>query len=284
MADNIPQEFAFWVAQSLADEFGDSAPISTAWIAAAQRSEDLKSAQALLHSLPEKIRESILINAKRMYRDHTMTIEEFVRKLSPPRERPVRGANYSVVPSTPQSLRGRYPLAAALVLHDCHFALEQISVEFLTGPQWRVLWLGAVSSFRAVWHVLTKVDAKDANHSESLRQAIASWSRALGAKKEASGNSPSGRGESIFFWLTGERDMYLKEYVSQVTQEFTMRHADCSTFRVGQPLSSVEAISFSINSGPFQGEDPRKIYAEAIEWFEKELALIRATANMPMKT
>ena len=132
--------------------------------------------------------------------------------------------------------------------------------------QFRVLWVGALSLLRAVGHVLDKVDAVDPSLKASSSKSFKQW-------KDVSS------GHAIFTeFIEKSRNLALKEY------EFLVDQQENVPVVVGD---GVDAVDFSLVENLFRplldgygaGEDCRDVYADAIDWWEKQLIAIELAAT-----
>ncbi|WP_297325650.1 hypothetical protein [Nitrosomonas sp.] len=139
--------------------------------------------------------------------------------------------------------------AARKVLKDCRDATGDL-VDGIQGGEWRRRWILAVVLLRAVGHVLAKVDGA---RSDEYKNEIKSWWTAL---KE-------GKPNPDIFWefIEEERNTILKEYSTKAGQGVKIY--------LGNQSSTT--YHYTINSGPFKGQDQRCVLDKAISWWESEL-------------
>lgn len=131
----------------------------------------------------------------------------------------------------------------------------------------RILWIACVTILRSIGHVLDKVDAKDPAYTSLIKM----WWKSINQAKEEN---------RIFFeFIERERNFAIKEY--------RLDYADGSQFGLGFEDSdgkitmfdevSLENLYMPMTDGPYEGEDCRDIVRSAIEWWDKQIELIRAT-------
>jgi hypothetical protein len=147
------------------------------------------------------------------------------------------------------------------VLADCRHALEFLEQE--TDPRkFRLFWLAGVAALRSVGHVLAKVDA--GNHEALAIAATAAYARWKQDKEK----------HKIFWsFIDEERNTLLKEGEPGVCPLPSMLHVEADfvyecDFDIFAPMLK----------GPYFGEDCRDVLELAIQWWEGELASIKANA------
>jgi hypothetical protein len=152
-------------------------------------------------------------------------------------------------------------LACEEVLADCRHALEFLEQE--TDPRkFRLFWLAGVAALRSVGHVLAKVDSD--SHEAISREAAAAYIRWKHDKEK----------HKIFWsFINEERNTLLKEGEPGVHPRPSMLHVEpdfvyeCD-FDIFAPMLK----------GPYFGEDCRDVLGLAIQWWESEIASIKAYA------
>jgi|CXWL01.1.fsa_nt_gi hypothetical protein len=140
-------------------------------------------------------------------------------------------------------------LKAKIVLSDCKEAALALT-DGLMGSAWRIKWVTCVALLRAVGHVLHNVDC-DGNErlKDIVDRRFKDW-----------------KSTKIFRdFIDDERNGMLKEYNLKAGQNLTV------DLNFSPPKG---IISYSMNGGPFGGEDPRVVLKKAIEWQEKEIEAI----------
>lgn len=145
---------------------------------------------------------------------------------------------------------------ARVVLEDCRWALAELRAD-PPGRAWRIRWFGALAMLRAVGHVLERIDKKS---SPEMKEAISDWWNNLKSTKPY----------PAVFWefIDRERDAILKEYKYRAAQNTTVHLGTGSI-----------TYTYDIHDGPFDGQDPRDVVQQAIEWWEQQLAGIEAGAK-----
>ncbi len=142
--------------------------------------------------------------------------------------------------------------AARLVLDDCREALNELR-EDPTGSLWRRRYVACIALLRAVGHVLGKVDVKT---SAKHKAAIDAW------WQQQKNTEPMP--EVFWSFIENERNLLLKEYGPVAGQNVTVF--------VGGGRDP--EYSYVMKDGPFKGVDPRKLVADAIDWWEGKLNAI----------
>jgi hypothetical protein len=162
-------------------------------------------------------------------------------------------------------------LAARTVLEDCRQAAAQFAPG-IQGAQWRIVYMANLALLRAVYHVLKN---RDAAASTKLRRAFKAWDDGLLASRP--------HPEIYWEFIVSERNMLLKEYQSSAGQgatapgvltEVNARTGEQSVTRLG-----VVEHHYTMNDGYFAGRDQRDLIAEAIAWWETQLASLEASAG-----
>ncbi len=147
------------------------------------------------------------------------------------------------------------------VLADCRHALEFLEME--TDPKkFRLFWLAGVAALRSVGHVLAKVDA-GANEAveREAKAAFARWKQ--------------DKNEHKIFWsfIDKERNTLLKEGEPGVCPLPSLLHVEADyvyecDFDIFAPMLKE----------PYFGEDCRDVLEMAIQWWQSEIASIKARA------
>lgn len=134
-------------------------------------------------------------------------------------------------------------LRARQVLDDCRDALDELT-DGLQGSLWRRRWTTVVVLLRTVLHTLDKVDGEG---SPALRRAIdAKWQAWKDSKP-----APA----LLWAFIDEDRNLILKEYEHRAGQSVAVH--------VG---SGTSQTWYHMNTGPFEGRDPRDVAAEAYVW------------------
>lgn len=163
---------------------------------------------------------------------------------------------------------------ARTVLSDCRIALALLENE-TDLQKWRILWAGAIALIRAVGHVLDKVDGGDPIIKQVAKESFLRWRV---------------DDEHAIFpqFIERERNILLKEYNSEVhpleevpvVWEAVLQPADGGkqsakkTIALGDIINLGENIYRPMFEGPWQGDDCRDLYEEAIRWWEEQLNAI----------
>ncbi len=162
-------------------------------------------------------------------------------------------------------------LAARAVLADARLALDMLQAE-ADPDRWRVHWVGGAALLRAVGHVLLNVDHEaDPELARVGNAAHRRWRSADPAH--------------VVYreFILEERNNILKEYRSKVHPldnvpvaiSLTLVHAEASDVsQVDQRIDLDENLFRPLVEGYGEGEDARDVFAEAINWWERELAII----------
>ena len=133
---------------------------------------------------------------------------------------------------------------ARLGLEDCRLARSEL-VDGLQGPQWRIRIFTVLALLRASMHAVKKVDAV----TEPMKSANATvWSE---------------RNTDPIFkdFIDEDRNLLLKQYQLRAGQNVTVNMG---------PTPRSE-ITYTINGGPFEGQDPRELVDRAITWISDYL-------------
>lgn len=165
---------------------------------------------------------------------------------------------------------------ARYVLEDCRLALEMLERE-TDLRRWRVHWAGAVALLRAVGHVLDKVDASNPGIRRAADAAYRRW------------KSDAPEHEIFREFIEKERNNLLKEYQfnthPQEEIEFLLQRT-LAPVGAGAPVVDYQIATIGENiyrplmDGLCEGNDARDVYAEAIEWWEKELSAIEKKRSL----
>jgi hypothetical protein len=149
---------------------------------------------------------------------------------------------------------------ARSVLEDCKHAHALLEDE-VRPDSFRVLWVAGIALARAVGHVLQKVDAAESGPlKKAVDQAYADWK--------------NNREDNAIFWefIEEERNRVLKQYEAGF-------FAGPVDILAGEQIHTLDENLFCpITDGRFSGEDCRDVLAEAIKWWERQLAQIEASA------
>jgi hypothetical protein len=131
---------------------------------------------------------------------------------------------------------------ARLVLADCQEAHAEL-VDRLQGSEWRRRWATVVVLMRTTLHVLDKVDGE--NDGVIRRVVDDAWERE----------------KPVIFtdFIDSGRNLLLKEYVDVAGQNCMVHLGVGST------------ITYSMQSGPYEGQDPRAVAQLAIDWLRQYL-------------
>jgi hypothetical protein len=156
------------------------------------------------------------------------------------------------------------------VLEDCKLVLQLLENE-TDLRRWRLHWVAATALIRAVGHVLDKVDGKSKAVKDMSRAAFARWT----------GNAPE---HEIFReFIERERNTILKEYDFNLHPGEQVEVAIPVTLKRLSDGAIVQAATvFPIDNNIYrplldgfrEGDDARDVLADAIEWWETELAAI----------
>ena len=156
--------------------------------------------------------------------------------------------------------------SAREVLEDCRGALAELG-DGVQGPVWRRRWIVAVVLLRAVGHVLDKVDGA---RSKELKEAVDEWWCLLRSTKP----------KPQIFWqfVDEERNAIVKEYQTNARQGVSIQVPVIEiNLRIGEQTSDPAkppTYRYTMNAGHFKDRDQRELIAEAIQWWEGELAAI----------
>jgi hypothetical protein len=162
------------------------------------------------------------------------------------------------------------PLAARTVLEDCKQAAA-LFTPGLQGSHWRIVYMANVALLRAVYHVLESKDATD----PIFRPVFRAWAANLLASKPAP--------EIYWEFIVSERNLLLKEYQSLAGQGVTVPGVliEVNAKTGEQKATGLGQVEhhYTINGGVFAGSDQRELIAEAIAWWEKQLAALEENAG-----
>jgi hypothetical protein len=143
---------------------------------------------------------------------------------------------------------------ARIVLADCREAHAEL-VDGLVGSLWRRRWATVVVLLRTTCDVLAKVDYVEGT---AAMRAAADNAWAILQKD---------RPTIYFDFIKGDRDSLVHQYKYLAGQNVTVH--------VGEGRSE---ITYSMNKGPYAGEDPRAVARQAIDWLEQYLTDIDSAA------
>ena len=155
---------------------------------------------------------------------------------------------------------------ARMVLEDCKQALSEIE-DGVTGSQWRIRWVAAITLLRTVGYVLHNVDGL---RDTLLRQIIDNAMQDLKQTKP----------QPEIFWnfVVLFRNNILKEYNISAGQGVTIRpgtlYVNLKTGYQHSGTSGPTTYSYTINEGCYKGRDQREVIQEAINWWEQHLERI----------
>ena len=170
---------------------------------------------------------------------------------------------------------------ARQVLGDCRVVLQLLEEE-TSLQRWRVHWVAALALIRAVGHVLNKVDGADPAMGRVARAAFQRW------------KSPEPDHQIFREFIEKERNNILKEYQfnthPQEEIEFVLQRT-LAPVGGGPPIADYQVATLGENiyrpllDGFREGDDARDVYAEAIEWWERELSAIEKNWSLePVET
>ncbi|MBN9493787.1 hypothetical protein J0H33_10645 [bacterium] len=149
-------------------------------------------------------------------------------------------------------------LRARFVLDDCRRALEMLEDEE-DEHRWRVLWVAAVVLLRTVGDVLHKVDSR--GNPRLAVQAATAFDR---WKQRA-------YGDDIF-------QDFIKKERDKVVHLYELNVYDSDTIAVAADSGSADLLGGNlyrpIVDGVWEGEDARDVLQAAIDWWDRELAVI----------
>lgn len=161
------------------------------------------------------------------------------------------------------------------VLDDCRVALSLLEEE-TDIQRWRIHWAAAVALIRAVGHVLDKVDGENPSIKQAAHAAFKQW------------KSPDPKHEIFREFIERARNNLLKEYRSDVhplaevalAVEFTAQPEGGSPpVRFAHVGEIGENIYRPLIDGPWEGDDARDVLANAIAWWDGQLAVIERKAG-----
>ncbi len=152
------------------------------------------------------------------------------------------------------------------MLHVAETALEMLeNVE--NYEQVEVLWLAAITSLRAVGHVLNK---RDKLQNMQIAPIIDEWWKTLKESKE------SGRNGIFFNFIDLERNDTIKE--------FCFNYCDypqkIGVFQNSDKEATVDEYTLNdclfipVEEGIFKGEDIRDMISESIEWWKQQFTIM----------
>lgn len=147
---------------------------------------------------------------------------------------------------------------ARFVLSDCRDACDEL-VDGIQGSEWRRRWTTVVTLLRVTLHALNKVDARE---DPALAEALESrWTTFVNSKPVP---------EILWGFIEEDRNLILKEYEHRAGQSAT--------------VGATRSTSYHMNEGPFSGQDPRDVAAEAIAWIGKLLDDLDADVDSAAQT
>jgi len=147
-------------------------------------------------------------------------------------------------------------LRAFYKLHECH--------DFRTFIDWDIYWLSAISSVRAIWHVLSEQDLKG---SKLRRKIFAEYSK------------ENANWEILQSFVRNQRDRTLKKWKWDVVeQEFMLggRHTNefiptHTALVFGYPNPEKQEVEVDER---LQGEDPLRLLGIALDFLHRDLSMI----------
>lgn len=148
------------------------------------------------------------------------------------------------------------------MLHVAETALEMLEV-VEERNQVEVLWLAAITSLRAVGHVLDKTDK---SNNPQLAPVIDQWWRELKASKA--------NGENGIFhnFIDAERNDTIKEFCLHYSDDpqnvIVLQKSDKETTAREFVLDNL--LFIPMKDGPFMGEDIRDMISESIKWWKQQ--------------
>ncbi len=148
------------------------------------------------------------------------------------------------------------------MLHITETALEMLEV-VEDRDQVEVLWLAAITSLRAVGHVLDKTDKQN---NPQLAPVIDQWWRELKASKT--------NGENGIFhdFIDAERNDTIKKFCLHYSDDpqnvIVFQKSDKGT--TAHEFVLDDLLFIPIKDGPFTGEDIRDMIAESIKWWRQQ--------------
>ncbi len=152
------------------------------------------------------------------------------------------------------------------MLHVAETALEMLEV-VEERDQVEVLWLAAITSLRAVGHVLDKTDKPNYPQSASV---INQWWRELKASKALGENG-------IFHdFIDAERNDTIKEFCLHFSDDpqnvIVLQKSDKGTTAHRFVLDDL--LFIPMQDGPFVGEDIRDMISESIKWWKHQFEVM----------
>lgn len=129
--------------------------------------------------------------------------------------------------------------------------------------QAEVLWLAAITSLRAVGHVLDKVDK---TNNPQLAPVINKWWQELKASKTSDKNR-------IFFdFIDEERNNTIKEFCLNYN-DYPQNIAviwESDNETTAQEFVLGDLLFIPMKEGPYEGEDIRDMISESINWWKQQ--------------
>jgi hypothetical protein len=157
-------------------------------------------------------------------------------------------------------------IKAREVLRDCGSLLAELTEE-PPDELWRLRWAGLVALLRAVGHVLDKIDGPS---TPETRQVITSaWEKLR-----------TGKPEPRIFWdfIEAERNNVLKAYAFGPRINITVRPGpawiNLATGESGGSPGGPTTFDYFMRSGAFEGQDPRQLCRDAIDFWRDYLDTI----------
>lgn len=144
------------------------------------------------------------------------------------------------------------------MLQDAQFALDRLdAVE--SKVEYRVLWVAVVALLRGIGHALHKVDGEDPGLRSAINEAWKRWQ--------------ADREQHAIFWdfIERERNNVLKQYEHGYFDGPVPILADRQVYEIGELLFT------PMSEGRYEGEDARDVAADALKWWDAELAIVEAT-------
>lgn len=144
------------------------------------------------------------------------------------------------------------------------------------GEEWIVLWFGTMSLLRTVGEVLENVE----RHHNGLGPSHHSWrKRIYESKREL---STGWRKPYVYHeFICRDANALLHEFKLVAAQSTTFHvHPGNFSFSGGTPAPivfhppAVRTITYEMTSGPFKGEDPRRVVEQAIAWWNDQIEAI----------
>jgi hypothetical protein len=163
-------------------------------------------------------------------------------------------------------------MAADEVIAHCEEALALLEEE-CDEVRWRVHWVGAMALLRMIGHVLEKVDAqRDEEFARRLQAAWREWNSDLA--------------DHVIFreFIKPERDNLLKEFRSSIhpsgmipilIENVLVQFTEDENGDIDQLEILDENIFRPRLEGYGAGEDARDLYRTALDWWRKQITLLR---------